>query len=47
MSSATDEIFDKYLQKAIAEINELGEEITRAAGEGACRLWVRAIRSRT
>src|SRR4249919_3780011 len=34
MSSATDEIFDKYLQKAIAEINELGDEITRAAGEG-------------
>jgi uracil-DNA glycosylase family 4 len=34
MSSTTDEIFDKYLQKAIAEINELGEEITRAAGEG-------------
>jgi uracil-DNA glycosylase family 4 len=34
MSSATDEIFDKYLQKAIAEINELGEEIARAAGEG-------------
>ena len=34
MSSTTDEIFDKYLQKAIAEINELGEEIARAAGEG-------------
>jgi len=30
----TDEIFDKYLQKAIAEINELGDEIGRAAGEG-------------
>jgi len=29
----TDEIFDKYLQKAIAEINELGDEIARAAGE--------------
>jgi uracil-DNA glycosylase len=30
----TDEIFDKYLKKAIAEINELGDEIARAAGEG-------------
>jgi uracil-DNA glycosylase family 4 len=34
VSSATDEIFDKYLQKAIAESNELGDEIARAAGEG-------------
>ncbi len=33
-SLPTDEIFDKYLQKAIAEINELGDEIARAAGEG-------------
>ena len=33
-SVPTDEIFDKYLQKAIAEINELGDEIARAAGEG-------------
>jgi uracil-DNA glycosylase family 4 len=33
-SVPTDEIFDKYLQKAIAEINELGDEIGRAAGEG-------------
>jgi uracil-DNA glycosylase family 4 len=31
---STDEIFQKYLQKAIAEINELGDEIGRAAGEG-------------
>ena len=30
----TDEIFEKYLQKAIAETNELGDEIARAAGEG-------------
>ena len=30
----TDEIFDKYLQKAIAESNELGDEVARAAGEG-------------
>ncbi len=28
-----DEIYERYLQKAIAEINELGDEITRAAGE--------------
>ena len=33
-SVPTDEIFDKYLQKAISEINELGDEIARAAGEG-------------
>jgi len=29
----TDEIYDKYLRKAIAEINDLGDEIGRAAGE--------------
>src|SRR5207237_379278 len=29
-----DGIFDKYLQKAIGESNELGDEIARAAGEG-------------
>jgi uracil-DNA glycosylase len=34
MPSTTDEIFEKYLQKAISEINELGDEIGRAAGEG-------------
>jgi uracil-DNA glycosylase len=34
MSSVTDEIFEKYLQKAIAETNELGDEIARTAGEG-------------
>jgi len=28
----TDEIHEKYLKKAIAEINELGDEIGRAAG---------------
>ena len=33
-SVPTDEIFEKYLQKAIAEINELGDEIGRAAAEG-------------
>jgi uracil-DNA glycosylase family 4 len=30
----SDEIFEKYLQKAIAETNELGDEIAHAAGEG-------------
>jgi uracil-DNA glycosylase len=29
----SDEIYEKYLHKAIAEINELGDEIARAAGE--------------
>ena len=29
----TDEISEKYLQKAITEINELGDEISKAAGE--------------
>ena len=29
----TDEIYEKYLQKAIGEINELGDEISRAAGQ--------------
>jgi len=28
----TDEIYERYLQKAISEINELGDEIARAAG---------------
>ena len=28
----TDEIYEKYLQKAITEINELGDEVTHAAG---------------
>ena len=32
---STDEIFERYLQKAIAEINELGEEIAHAAGGAA------------
>ena len=34
MAAVTDEIFEKYLQKAIAETNDLGDEISRAAGEG-------------
>jgi len=29
--ASTDEIYEKYLKKAIAEINELGDEIARAA----------------
>jgi uracil-DNA glycosylase len=33
MSAVTDEIFEKYLQKAIAETNELGDQIARAAGD--------------
>lgn len=33
MSPVTDEIHERYLQKAIAETNELGDEIRRA-GEG-------------
>ena len=35
MAVPTDEIYEKYLQKAIREINDLGDEIARAAGEGA------------
>ncbi len=31
VSSSSDQISEKYLQKAIAEINELGDEIGRAA----------------
>ncbi len=34
-SVSTDEIHEKYLQKAISEINELGDEIARAAGGAA------------
>src|ERR671933_177023 len=29
----TDEIYEKYLQKAITETNELGDEIAKAAGD--------------
>jgi len=32
---STDEIYEKYLQKAIREINDLGDEVARAAGEHA------------
>jgi uracil-DNA glycosylase family 4 len=31
-SVPTDEIYEKYLQKAIIEINELGDEVARAGG---------------
>jgi uracil-DNA glycosylase family 4 len=34
-SVPTDEIYEKYLEKAIAEINELGDEIAHAAPRGA------------
>jgi uracil-DNA glycosylase family 4 len=34
MAPVTDEIFERYLQKAIAETNELGDEIAHAAGPG-------------
>jgi uracil-DNA glycosylase len=30
--STTDELYEKYLQKAIVEINELGDEVARAGG---------------
>jgi uracil-DNA glycosylase family 4 len=30
--ATTDEIYEKYLQKAIVEINALGDEVARAAG---------------
>ena len=32
MPVATDEIYEKYLQKAITEINDLGHEVAGAAG---------------
>ena len=35
MAVPTDEIYEKYLQKAIAEINDLGDEIARAADDGS------------
>ncbi len=36
-ASLTDEIYEKYLQKAIAEINELGDEVAQASGSGLQR----------
>ncbi len=35
MAVPTDEIYEKYLQKAISETNELADEIARAAGDRA------------
>ena len=35
MAVPTDEIYERYLQKAISEMNELGDEIARAAGAQA------------
>ena len=35
MAVPTDEIYEKYLQKAISEINDLADEIGRAAGDRA------------
>jgi uracil-DNA glycosylase family 4 len=32
VSPATDEIYEKYLQKAIVEINELGDAVARSGG---------------
>ncbi len=32
MTVATDEIYEKYLQKAITEINALGDEVAQAGG---------------
>ncbi len=37
-AAPTDEIYEKYLQKAILEINELGDEIARAAGPDRVRV---------
>ena len=33
--ASTDEIYDRYLKKAITEINELGDEIAHAAADAA------------
>ena len=38
MAVPTDEIYDKYLQKAIVEINELGHEVARTAGPERARV---------
>ena len=45
--AVTDEIFEKYLQKAIAEINDLGDEIGAPPARAACRCSAPAIRSQT
>ena len=38
----TDEIYDKYLRKAIAEINDLGDEIARCRGRSRARSRLRS-----
>ena len=43
---ATDEIYEKYLQKAIVEINDLAHEVARTAAR-ACPSSAPAIRSPT
>ena len=44
----TDEIYKRYLEKAINEINDLGDEVGRAAATScACPCSARAIRSPT
>ena len=45
---STDEIYERYLKKAIAEINELGDEIAaRRQAASACPCSAPATRSRT
>ena len=43
----TDEIYDRYLKKAISEINELGEEIGRAGDEARVPVLGSGIHSPT
>ncbi len=46
-SVPTDEIYERYLQKAISEINELGDEIGRAGDEANVPVLARGTRWRT
>ena len=46
-SASTDEIYEKYLKKAIAEINELGDEIAPPERASACRCSAPATRAPT
>ena len=45
--STTDEIYEKYLQKAIVEINDLAHEVAQSAAAPACPSWAPAIRWQT
>ena len=50
MSQGQDEIYERYLSRAISEINELGDAIARcdrAAHSGQAPVVARATRSRT